>query len=123
MLSLYRSPSQSLEEFYDFLFSIDQLLSNMSQNPIFLSATGHFNARNSSWWKNDCETREGNGIESLTCSYGLSQLVSDPTYILQNYSSCIDLIFTNQSKFITDSGVHPSLHPNCHYQIVFSNIR
>ena len=37
VLSLYRSPSQLEEEFYDFLFSLDQLLSNMiSQNPIFL---------------------------------------------------------------------------------------
>ena len=63
VLSLYRSPSQSQEEFYDFLFSLDQLLSNMiSQNPMFLFVTGDFNARNSSWWKNDCVTREGNKI-------------------------------------------------------------
>ena len=47
VLSLYRSPSQSEEEFYDFLFSLDQLLSNMiSQNSIFLLVTGDFNARN-----------------------------------------------------------------------------
>ena len=99
VLSLYRSPSQSQEEFYDFLFSPDQLPSNMiSHNPVFLLVTGDFNARNSPWWKNDCVTREGNEIESLTCSYGLSQLFSDPTHILQNSSSCIDLIFTNQPK-------------------------
>ena len=37
VLSLYRSPSLSQEEFYDFLFSLDQLLSNIiSQNRIFL---------------------------------------------------------------------------------------
>ena len=121
LLLLYRSPSQSQEEFYDFLFSLDQLLSNMiSQNPIFLLATSDFNARNSSWWKNDCVTRDGNDIESLTCSYGLSQLISNPTHILQKSSSCIDLIFTNQANFVIDSGVHPSLHPNCHHQIVFS---
>ena len=72
VLSLYRSPNQSQEEFYDFLFSLDQLLSNMiSQNPMFLLVTGDFNARNSSWWKNDCVTREGNETESLTCSYGI----------------------------------------------------
>ena len=80
VLSLYRSPSQSQEGFYDFLFLLDQLLSNIvSQNPTFLLVTGDFNARNSSWRKNDCITREGNKIESLTCSYGLSQLISDPT--------------------------------------------
>ena len=37
VLSLYRSPSQSQDEFYDFLFSLDQLLPNrICQNPIFL---------------------------------------------------------------------------------------
>ena len=120
VLSLYRSPSQSQEEFYDLLFSLDQLLSKMiSQNPIFLLVTGDFNARNSSWWKNDCLTREGNEIESLTYSYGLTQLITDPTHILQNSFSCIDLIFTNQPNFVIDNGVHPSLHPNCCHQIAF----
>ena len=94
----------------------------ISQNPIFLLATGDFNARSSSWWNNDSVTREDNEIESLTCSYRLSQLISDPTHILQNSSSCIDLNFTNQPNFITDSGVHHSLHPNCHHQIVFSKL-
>ena len=106
VLSLYRSLSQSREEFYDFLFSLGQLLSNMiSQNPIFLLVTGDSNGGNSSWWKNDWVTREGNEIESLTCSYGLSQLTSDPTHILQNCSLCIDLIFTNQPNFVIDGGV------------------
>ena len=56
----------------------------INQNRMFLLVTGGFNARNSSWWKNDYVTREGNEIESPTCSYGLSQLTSDPTHILQN---------------------------------------
>ena len=42
LLSLYRLPSQSQEELDDFLFSSDQLLSNMvSQNPIFLFIAGN----------------------------------------------------------------------------------
>ena len=94
----------------------------VSQNPIFLLVTGDFNARNSSWWKNNCVTREGNKIKSLTCSYGLSQLISDSTHILQNSSSCINLIFTNQPNLVTDCGLHLSLHPNCHHQIVFSKL-
>ena len=64
--------------------------------------------------KNYCVTREDTEIESLTCSYRLNQLISDPTHILQNSSSCIDLVFTNQPNFGIDSGVHHSLHPNCH---------
>ena len=42
LLSLYRLPSQSQEELDDFLFSLDQLLSNMvSQNPILLFIAGN----------------------------------------------------------------------------------
>ena len=66
----------------------------------------------------DCVRREGSETEYLTCSYRLSQLIYDPTLILQNSSSSIDLIFTNQSNFVIDSGVHP----NCHHQIVFSKL-
>ena len=61
--------------------------------------------------------KEGIEIESLTCSYKLSQPISDPTHNLQNFA------FTNQSNFINDSGMHPSLHPNCHQKIVFSKLK
>ena len=68
----------------------------------------------SKWWK--CFSCK------WTCSYGLSQLISDPTHILQNSSSCIYLIFMNQPIFVIDSGVHPLLHPNCLHQVVFSKL-
>ena len=37
---------------------------------------------------------------------------------MENSVSCIDLIFTNQPNLVIDSGVHLSLHANCHHQIV-----
>ena len=30
-------------------------------------------------------------------------------------------IFTSQPNLIVDSGFHPSLHPNCHHQVVYAN--
>ena len=36
----------------------------------------------------------------------------------KNSTSCIDLIFTDQENFSINSGVHSSLNPNCHHQIV-----
>ena len=53
-------------------------------------------------------TSEGTKIDSLTTSYGLSQIISDPTHILPNSSFSIDLIFTNQPNLVTVSGV---IHP------------
>ena len=41
--------------------------------------------------------------------------------MLENFSSCIDLIFTSQTNLVMDAGVYPSLHTNCHHQIFFAN--
>ena len=39
----------------------------------------------------------------------------------KNSSSCIGLIFTNQPNLSVISGVHSSLHLNCHHQIVHTS--
>ena len=41
---------------------------------------------------------------------------------MENSVSCIDLIFINQPSLVTDSGVHPSFHTNCHHQIVYCKL-
>ena len=56
-------------------------------------------------------------IDSQATDYGLQQLISDPTHILPNSSTCIDLI--NKPNLAVDSGVHPSLNTICHHQINF----
>ena len=37
-----------------------------------------------------------------------------------NSSSCIDLVLTDPPDLSVNSGVHSSLHPNCHHHIVHS---
>ena len=83
---------------------------------------GDFNAKSSSWYSKDITSPEGFRIESLTSFYSLTQIISAPTHILPNSSTCIDLIFVDQPNMIMNSGVHSSLHPNCHHQIVFAKI-
>ena len=50
----------------------------------------------------------------------MHQLISNPTHLLPNSSSGINLIFTDQPNLVVDSGAHPSLYLNCHHQITFS---
>ena len=59
-------------------------------------------------------------IDAVTSNYGLHQLIQEPTHILNSSSSCIDIIFTSQPSLMMESGVHSSLHPNCHHQEVFA---
>ena len=91
-------------------------------NPDFSIILGDFDARSKSWWESDINTIEGTKIVSVTISYGLQQLTTQLTHLLANCSSCIDLIFTDQPSLIVDCGIHPSLHPNCHHQIVYCKL-
>ena len=67
-----------------------------SLKPDFTIILGDFNARSKSWWKDDINKIEGTKIDALTSYHGLHQLISQPTHILENSASCIDLIFTDQ---------------------------
>ena len=71
-------------------------------------------------WSNDINTTEGLELFWLTSSNGFNQIIHGPTHIQAKSTSCIDLIFTNQPNLSVNSGVHASLHPNCHHQIVHS---
>ena len=70
----------------------------------------------------DINTNEGTKIDAVTSSYGLQQLISQPTHLLANSFSCIDLNFTDHPSLIVDCGNHPSLHPNCQHQIIYGKL-
>ena len=120
---LYRSSSQSSDEFDTFLIKFEDMIELIFDfDPNIVLILGDFNAKLSSWKIDDNDTLEGISINDITSSYGLTQIISDPTHILPNSSSCIDLIFCNQTNMITNYGVLPSLHTNCHHQIIFANL-
>ena len=49
------------------------------------------------------------------------QLINELSHIETNSSSCIYLIFTNQSNLSVNSGFHSPLLSNCHQQIVYTS--
>ena len=124
IVSLYRSPSQDNDAFDSFLSEFEIILNSIvnPNNPNHIIIVGDFNAKLSTWKKDDPDTREGIEIGSLTSSFGLTQIITEATHILPNSSTCIDLLFTNQPNIIIEAGVLPSLHPNCHHQIIYAKI-
>ena len=64
-------------------------------NPAFRLILGDFNCRPSSWWEGNISTKEGINLESVSSSRGL----------------------VGQPNLVIDSGVHSSLHTNCHHQM------
>ena len=58
----------------------------------------------------------------LSSYYNLHELIKNPTHNLPNSESCIALLFTSQPNLISKSGVHASLSPRCHHQIIYVKI-
>ena len=84
---------------------------------------GDFNAKSKPWSVNDTTTEDSTILKTVTSLYGMKQLISAPTHILQHSSSCFDLIFVNQPNLVIDSGIHPSLLQNCHHQVIFCKLK
>ena len=122
LVALYRSPSQSHNKSSSFITNLESTLQAITlRKPFLTMVLGDFNAKNKLWFDQDNTSYEGSILNDLMAQYGLTQTIHEPTHILESSVSCIDLIFTSQENLATNSGVHSSLHPNCHYQIVFSN--
>ena len=84
--------------------------------------TGDFYARCNRRWGNDSNNTEGVSIDDLTSSYGLKNLIAEPTHIHPTSSSFINLLFTNEPNMVVNSGVFPSIHQSCHHQIIFAKV-
>ena len=68
------------------------------KNPFLIVVLGDFNAKLSQWHDKDSSTSEGISIENITSQFGLHQTINEPTHILENSCSCIDLIFSSQTN-------------------------
>ena len=119
----YRSPSHTSSQFDDFLWNFEKLFDDVQIfQPAFTVILGDFNAQSKSSWSGDSTTVEGTRLDSLVSTRGFHQLISETTHILHNSLSCTDLIFTDQPSLVVDSGVHPTLHENCHHQIPYCKL-
>ena len=103
--------------------NFDLMLSRLSaEEPYAIIIIGDFNCRSPQWWKGDNENDEGKQFEPPTSDLGLHQLMSAPTHMIGESTSCIDLILTDQPNLFIDTGIHPSLHEQCHQQIIHSKL-
>ena len=118
---LYNSPCQSQDDFETFLKNFELNLDTILANNSFLTVVlGDFNVKSNVWCKSDKTSYKGSKIKGITSQFGLQQLINEPTHHTRNSSSCIDLAFASPSNLVMESGVHSSLHENCHNQIIYA---
>ena len=90
--------------------------------PLAMLMLNQFNVKLSNCYNHYKTSYEGSNIDAITSQFGVQQLIKEPTNILTDSSSCIDLLFTSQPNLVMESGVHSSLHQNCHHQIIYAKI-
>ena len=104
---IYRSPSQSNDEFDDFCTKFDLLQSMMLNHgfPLLSIVKGDFNACCSRWWQNDITNSAGQGIDSLTSSTGHREIIDKPTHVASNSMLCVDILFCTNQNAILNYGI------------------
>ena len=97
--SIPSSSNQSYDDFVSFLDSFELTLDTLAQKNLFsIVSPGDF--KSSNWYNKDITSNEGRKIEGVTSQNGLHQEFDEPTHILNNFLSCIDLIFNSQPILI-----------------------
>ena len=72
------------DEFDSFINDFEKLIIDIySRKADFVLMIGDFNAKSCNWSINDTTTPEGAQLDSITSLYGMKQLISEPTHILQ----------------------------------------
>ena len=102
-IHLYRSPSQTQDEFQTFKSNLNLNIHTLLCSNAFLTVMiGDFNAKSKDRCSIDITSFEGSELDFLTSQSGLCQIINEPTHILNNSRSCIDLIFTSQPNVVVD---------------------
>ena len=85
-IALFRSPSQSQDQFEFFKENLElNLESVVKNNPFLVVLIGAFRVKSSNWCKNDITTTDGKGIENISSQFGLPQIINEPTHILESH--------------------------------------
>ena len=71
------------------------------KKPDCITITDDFNCRAQQWWCGNIQDQHGTALDDLIQSKNLSQLIDEPTHIINDSSSCIDLIVIYGVQFGT----------------------
>ena len=102
-IALYRSPSQSQDDFATFSHNIEMTLDLVSkENPFLAVVLGDFNTKLSQWYKKDSSISDRISVKSIMSQFGLYQIINEPTHILEKTSLCTDLILLRNLIYLSN---------------------
>ena len=107
-ISLYRSPSQSKNEFESFADNLELNLDSVAfRNPYLMVVLGDFDAQTKGWYPLGKTTYEGTRIDGITSQVELEQLIYEPTHItgswrkvfLHRFNFCFSTKFGGEIRY------------------------
>ena len=102
-ISIYRSLSQTQDEFDKFTDSLKLNLDLAIQNNSYLVVVlVHFYTISKNWYGYAKTNFKGNVLETLFSQFGLHQMIDNENHISDTYFSCIDLLFTSQPNLVVE---------------------
>ena len=85
-VSLYRSPSQTKDEFENFIENLELNLEHIvNKSPSLIVVLGDFNTKMQCWYQSDISTLEGCKINIATSQFDFRQIIKEPTHILRHF--------------------------------------
>ena len=73
--------------------------------PYMIVALGYFNAQTKIWYESSETTHEWINMDRVTSQFRFKRLTHQPTHIIGETSSCIDIICTSQPNLVIESGI------------------
>ena len=106
-----------------FLSSLEDLINETAfSNSLFYVIFGDFNARSPTWSTDDKTSVEDAQLDEFIKLFFLSSWTSLAYNITNTFNETINITYRPYSYFVIYSGVHPSLHTNCHQQITYCKL-
>ena len=93
-----------------------------NQQPTCSILVGDFNAKLSKWCASDKDSKTGQDTDIFTATLGDTQMIGQPTHIMNDKSSCIELIFTTNSKMLSNVGVAQTIFNKGYYNTVYGSL-
>ena len=78
------------------------------------------NARNTNFWENDITNAEGRILQYFFQSKNYDQLIHEPTSIVGDTKSCIDLLFSTNPFIFSEVGVRDKIVDICDHCPIFA---
>ncbi len=106
----------------DFCASTPDIITNVGNELDHIVFLGDMNGRNSLFWNQDITNTESRALFASFKQHDFENFIHDPTRIVENCESCIDLMFTNNPFVFRIVGTHGKIVDICDQCPIYANL-